>query len=88
VARHRDGDFVLILKGRVTRDQISEMGQRLIARGLAPSERLPPGAVLQLKVAIAAAPFQAAGVALLLQALDAAVTEMAARPGKALRFVA
>jgi len=44
--------------------------------------------VLQLKVAIAAAPFQAAGVALLLQALEAAVTEMAARPGKALRFVA
>ncbi|MDI1338250.1 7TM diverse intracellular signaling domain-containing protein [Polaromonas sp.] len=88
VARHRDGDFVLILKGRVTRDQISDMGQRLIARGLAPSELLPHGAVLQLKVAIAAAPFQAAGVALLLQALDAAVTEMAARPGKALRFVA
>ncbi|MDI1274153.1 7TM diverse intracellular signaling domain-containing protein [Polaromonas sp.] len=87
VARHRDGDFVLILQGRVTRDQISDMGQRLIARGLAPSELLPPGAVLQLKVAIAAAPFQAAGVALLLQALDAAVTEMAARPGKALRFV-
>lgn len=88
VARHRDGDFVLILKDRVTRDQLSEMGQRLIARGLAASELLPPGAVLQLKVAIAAAPFQAAGVALLLQALEAAVTEMAARPGKALRFVA
>jgi diguanylate cyclase (GGDEF)-like protein len=88
VARHREGDFVLILKGRVTRDQLSEMGQRLIARGLAPSELLPPGAVLQLKVAIAAAPFQTAGVALLLQALEAVVTEMAARPGKALRFVA
>lgn len=79
---------MLILKGRVTRDQISEMGQRLVARGLARSELLPPAAVLQLKVAIAAAPFQAAGVAQLLQALDAAVTEMAARPGKALRFVA
>lgn len=88
VARHREGDFVLILKGRVTRDQLSEMGQRLIARGLASSELLPPGAVLQLKVAIAAAPFQTAGVALLLQALEAVVTEMAARPGKALRFVA
>lgn len=88
VARHRDGDFVLILEGRVTRDQLSEMGQRLIARGLAPSELLPPGAVLQLKVAIAAAPFQAPSTAPLLQALEAAVTEMAARPGKALRFVA
>jgi len=87
VARHRDGDFVLILEGRVTRDQISEMGQRLIARGLAPSEVLPPGAVLQLKVAIAAAPFRAVGVGALLQALDTVVTELAARPGKALRYL-
>lgn len=87
VARHRDGDFVLILEGRVTRDQISDIGQRLIARGLSPSELLPPGAVLQLKVAIAAAPFRAAGVGALLQALDAVVTELAARPGKALRYL-
>ncbi|MEO8021902.1 7TM diverse intracellular signaling domain-containing protein [Polaromonas sp.] len=87
VARHRDGDFVLILEGRVTRDQISEIGQRLIARGLSPSELLPPGAVLQLKVGIAAAPFRAPAVATLLQALDAVVTELAARPGKALRFL-
>lgn len=88
VGRHRDGDFVLILEGRVPREQISEMGQRLIARGLAPSELLPPGAVLKLKVAIAAAPFRTTGVASLLQALDAVVTELAARPGKALRFLA
>lgn len=88
VGRHRDGDFILILESRVTRDQISEMGQRLIARGLAPSELLPPGAVLQLKVAIAAPPFRTAGVAALLQALDTVVTELAARPGKALRFLA
>lgn len=87
VGRHRDGDFVLILQGRVPREQISEMGQRLIARGLAPSELLPPGAVLQLKVAIAAAPFRTVGVAPLLQALDTVVTELAARPGKALRFL-
>jgi len=88
VGRHRDGDFVLILQGRVPREQISEMGQRLIARGLAPSDLLPPGAVLQLKVAIAVAPFRTVGVAPLLQALEAVVTELAARPGKALRFLA
>lgn len=88
VARHREGDFVVILEGRFTRDQISDIGQRLIARGLAPSPLLPPGTVLQLKVAVAATPFQASGVALLLQSLDAVVTELAARPGKALRFVA
>ncbi|MBA4328823.1 MAG: diguanylate cyclase [Polaromonas sp.] len=88
VARHRDGDFVVILEGHFTREQVSEIGQRLIARGLAPSDILPPGAVLQLKVAVAATPFQAQAVAPLLQTLEAAVNELAARPGKALRFVA
>jgi diguanylate cyclase (GGDEF)-like protein len=87
VARHRDGDFVVILEGRLERDKVAEMGQRLIARGLAPSDILPPGAVLQLKVAVAARPFHPEGVALLLQTLEAAVSELAARPGKALRFV-
>lgn len=88
VARHRDGDFVVILEGHCKREQVAEIGQRLIARGLAPSDILPPGAVLQLKVAVAASPFQAQGVALLLQTLETAVSELAARPGKALRFVA
>jgi diguanylate cyclase (GGDEF)-like protein len=88
VARHRDGDFVVILEGHLERDKVAEMGQRLIARGLAPSDILPPGAVLQLKVAVAAKPFQPQGVTLLLQTLEAAVSELAARPGKALRFVA
>jgi len=87
VARHRDGDFVVILEGHFKREQVAEIGQRLIARGLAPSDILPPGAVLQLKVAVAARPFRAQGVALLLQTLEAAVSELAARPGKALRFV-
>ncbi|RZJ26068.1 MAG: diguanylate cyclase [Haliea sp.] len=87
VARHRDGDFVVILEGHFARDQVAEIGQRLIARGLAPSEILPPGTVLQLKVAVAATPFRAQGVALLLQTLETAVSELAARPGKALRFV-
>jgi diguanylate cyclase (GGDEF)-like protein len=88
VARHRDGDFVVILEGHCRREQVAEIGQRLIARGLAPSDILPPGAVLQLKVAVAASPFQAQGVALLLQTLESAVSDLAARPGKALRFVA
>ena len=87
VARHRDGDFVVILEGRVAHQQVADLGQRLIARGLAPSELLPPGTVLQLKVAVAATPFQAQGVALLLQVLETAVSELAAKRGKALRFV-
>ncbi|MDW5442330.1 7TM diverse intracellular signaling domain-containing protein [Polaromonas sp. SM01] len=87
VARHRDGDFVVILEGRVAHDQVADLGQRLIARGLAPSELLPPGTVLQLKVAVAATPFQAQGVGLLLQVLETAVSELAAKRGKALRFV-
>jgi GGDEF domain-containing protein len=42
VARHRDGDFVVILEGHLARTQVAEIGQRLIARGLAPSDILPP----------------------------------------------
>lgn len=88
LARHRDGDFVVILEGHVAREQVVEIGQRLIARGLAASDLLPPGTVLQLKVAVAATPFRAEGVAPLLLVLETAVCELAARPGKALRFVA
>ncbi|WP_372828173.1 7TM diverse intracellular signaling domain-containing protein [Polaromonas sp.] len=87
VARHRDGDFVLILQGRMERDDISTIGQRLVARGLAPSGVLPPSAVLQLKLGIAAAPFNTEDAEALLQTLEGVVAELAARPGKALRFL-
>ncbi|MDI1267837.1 MAG: sensor domain-containing diguanylate cyclase [Polaromonas sp.] len=87
VARHRDGDFVIILEGRRTRDQVAELGQRLIARGLASTDILPPGTVLQLKVAVAATPFQAKEAVSLLHVLEAAVSELAAKRGKALRFL-
>jgi GGDEF domain-containing protein len=87
VARHRDGDFVLILQGHLTRDQLTDMGQRLIARGLAESPTLPPHTVLQLKLVVAEAPFQASDATLLLQSLGAVLGELAGRPGTALRFV-
>lgn len=87
VARHRDGDFVLVLQGHLTRDQLTDIGQRLIARGLSESPGLPPNTVLQLKVAVAEAPFQVADATLLLQSLGAVLGELAGRPGTALRFV-
>jgi GGDEF domain-containing protein len=87
VARHRDGDFVLILQGHLTRDQLTDIGQRLIARGLSESPALPPSTVLQLKIAVAEAPFQANEATLLLQSLGAVLGELAGRSGTALRFV-
>jgi diguanylate cyclase (GGDEF)-like protein len=87
VARHRDGDFVLILGGHTRRDELSDLGQRLIARGLGDSQRLPVNTVLQLKVAIAEAPFRAGDHTALRQALGAALAELSAKPGKALRFI-
>ncbi|UUZ74048.1 diguanylate cyclase [Polaromonas sp. P1(28)-8] len=87
VARHRDGDFVLILPGNVTREQLTAIGQRLIARGLTESPSLPPRTVLRLKVAVAQAPFKTSDPALLLQALGAVLAELAGHAGTALRFV-
>lgn len=87
VARHRDGDFVLILPGNVTREQLTAIGQRLIARGLTESPSLPPRTVLRLKVAVAQAPFKTSDSALLLQALGAVLAELAGHAGTALRFV-
>lgn len=87
VARHRDGDFVLILQGRITHQQLTDIGQRLIARGLSESPALPPNTMLLLKVAVAEAPFQVADTTLLLQSLGAVLEELAGRPGTAMRFV-
>jgi len=87
VARHRDGDFVLILQGHLTREQLTDIGQRLIARGLSESPALPPNTVLQLKIAVAEVPFQVNDATLLLQSLGAVLGELAGRSGTALRFV-
>lgn len=87
VARHRDGDFVLILQGNVTREQLTALGQRLIARGLAESPSLPPRTVLRLKVAVVQAPFRTSDPAQLLQSLGAVLAELAGHAGTALRFV-
>lgn len=87
VARHRDGDFVLILRGNVTREQLTALGQRLIARGLTESPSLPPRTVLRLKVAVAQAPFKTNDPAQLLQSLGAVLAELAGHAGTALRFV-
>lgn len=87
VARHRDGDFVLILQGNVTREQLTALGQRLIARGLTESPSLPPRTVLRLKVAVAQAPFKTNDPAQLLQSLGSVLAELAGHTGTALRFV-
>jgi hypothetical protein len=78
---------VLILQGHLTRDALTDIGQRLIARGLSESPALPPNTVLQLKIAVAEAPFQVNEATLLLQSLGTVLGELAGRSGTALRFV-
>lgn len=87
VARHRDGDFLLILQGHLTRDALSQMGQRLIARGLADSPTLPPNTMLQFRIAVAEAPFNAPDAEQLLHAMGAVLRELSGRSGTAMRFV-
>lgn len=88
VGRHRDGDFVLVLHGHLTREQLTAMGQRLIVQGLASNPELPPQTVLQLKIAVAEAPFRMDHSALLLQTLAGTLEELSRRPGTGLRFMA
>ncbi|MDB5964682.1 MAG: diguanylate cyclase domain [Polaromonas sp.] len=87
VARHRDGDFVLILHGQLSRAWLTELGQRLIARGLGECPALPPGTMLTLKLAVCDAPAPRPEAAQLMQSLDDLLAQMAQRPGTGLRFV-
>jgi len=87
VARHRDGDFLLILQGHLRRDELTQMAQRLIARGLADSPSLPPGTMLQFRIAVAEAPFNAPDAEQLLHAMGNVLRELSGRSGTGLRFV-
>jgi len=87
VARHRDGDFVLILQGHLTRDELTQMAQRLIARGLAESPSLPPNTMLQFRIAVVEAPFNAPDAEQLLHAMGNVLRELSGRSGTGLRFV-
>ena len=86
VARHRDGDFVLLLGGRPGREQVAEAAQRIIARGLAQTPDLPERQSLRLLVAAAVPPLALQGEPLL-HALGELLAELQARPGKALRYL-
>ena len=88
VARHRDGDFVLMLEGRMGRDQAAEAARNIIARGLAFSRNLPPKLALALHVACACAPLpEDAEAEVLLASLDFLLDDIQKNPGKALRFL-
>lgn len=88
VARHHEGDFVLMLEGRMGRDQVAEAARNIIARGLAFSRNLPPNLALALHVACASAPLpDGAEAGQLLAALDDVLDEIQKSPGKALRFL-
>jgi two-component system, sensor histidine kinase LadS len=87
VARHRDGDFLLILQGHLTRDELTQIAQRLIARGLADSPSLPPGTMMQFRIAVAEAPFNAPDAEQLLHAMGNVLRELSGRSGTGLRFI-
>ncbi|MFS2033733.1 7TM diverse intracellular signaling domain-containing protein [Polaromonas sp. CT11-55] len=87
VARHRDGDFLLILQGHLRRDELTQIAQRLIARGLADSPSLPPGTMLQFRIAVAEAPFNAPDAEQLLHAMGNVLRELSGRSGTGLRFI-
>ena len=88
VAREQGGDLVLVLEGRVTREQAAATGRNIIAGGLKFSGRLPPGVTLSLHVAGLSAPFPRGNAQLLLGALGQMLQDVAADPGgRAMRIV-
>ena len=87
VARHRNGDFVLLLGNAPSREQAGEAAQRIIARGLAHTSDLPQKQSLRLLVAAAIPPLDREDADELLDGLELLIEELQARPGKALRFL-
>ncbi|HWI81314.1 MAG TPA: 7TM diverse intracellular signaling domain-containing protein [Ramlibacter sp.] len=88
VAREQGGDLVLVMEGRLSRDQAIAAARDLIAGGLKFSGRLPPGVTLSLQVAGACAPLPQGNGQLLLATLGQLLQDIAADPsGRALRVV-
>jgi diguanylate cyclase (GGDEF)-like protein len=87
VARHRNGDFVLLLGNAPSREQAGEAAQRIIARGLAHTSDLPEKQSLRLLVAASVPPLDCEDAEELLDDLQLLIEELQARPGKALRFL-
>lgn len=88
VARHREGDLVLVFNGPVTRQWLLDTGQRLVARGLAGAPELPQQLTLQFKVAVLTAPFESADPTALLHLLESLINGMTQRSGTGLRIAA
>jgi two-component system, sensor histidine kinase LadS len=88
VARDQEGDLVLLLDGRMTRQQTIAAGRDIIARGLKFSARLPPGVTLALHVAGACAPLPKGNAQQLLGALRQVLQNIERDPsGRALRVL-
>ncbi|HMA06551.1 MAG TPA: 7TM diverse intracellular signaling domain-containing protein [Ramlibacter sp.] len=88
VARDQVGDLVLLLEGRLTREQATAAARNIIARGLKFSGRLPPGVTLTLHVAGACAPLPECNGQALLGTLGDVLQDIARDPsGRALRIL-
>ncbi|HEY0886409.1 MAG TPA: 7TM diverse intracellular signaling domain-containing protein [Ramlibacter sp.] len=88
VAREQGGDLVLVLEGRMSREQAAATGRNIIAGGLKFSGRLPAGVTLSLHVAGLCAPFPPGNAQLLLGALGQMLQDIAADPGgRAMRIM-
>lgn len=88
VAREQGGDLVLVLEGRMTREQAVAIGRDVIACGLKFSGRLPPGVTLSLQVAGVCAPLPPGNAQLLLGMLGQMLQDIAAdSSGRMMRVV-
>lgn len=88
VAREQGGDLVLLMEGKVDREQAAEAARNIIARGLKFSARLPPGVTLSLRVTGVCAPLPADDAPLFLATLQRAMQDLVTdQSGRALRIL-
>lgn len=88
VGRHNDGDFVLLMEGRTSESQVTDVAQRIIAEGLRPGRNLPGDLMLQLHVACVSCPLPKKDGERLLRHLGGLLDEIARHdPRRALRFL-
>ncbi|HKB54672.1 MAG TPA: 7TM diverse intracellular signaling domain-containing protein [Ramlibacter sp.] len=88
VAREQGGDLVLLMEGKVSREQASEAARNIIARGLKFSARLPPSVTLALRITGMCAPLPVDDAPLFLATLQCAMQELVTQQsGRAIRIL-
>ena len=86
-ARHRDGSFILLLEGPVSKQSAAKIAQRIVARGLQRTSAFKRDMPLTFQVACTISPFTASDAQQLLGQLDEALDKRGSDRSTFITFV-